>query len=104
MSVRRRWYVVVTATSMVTILCYYYCKLVLVLLNSNLSCASKAERQAMRNCDGLIDSIVTYIQSCVAVDSADDMVSLLADTNNPLLFLVAVCVPVSALSAAFSNG
>lgn len=46
------------------------------LFNSNLSCSSKEERQAMRGCHGLIDSIVTYVQSCVAVDSVDDMVSL----------------------------
>ncbi|XP_042562356.1 plakophilin-1 [Clupea harengus] len=39
----------------------------------NLSCSSKEERQAMRGCHGLIDSIVTYVQSCVAVDSVDDM-------------------------------
>lgn len=59
-----------------------------------------AERQAMRNCDGLIDSIVTYIQSCVAVDSVDDTVSLLTDMNNPLLSLkdVAGLLPLSVSS------
>ncbi|KAL2104227.1 hypothetical protein ACEWY4_001095 [Coilia grayii] len=39
----------------------------------NLSCASVEERQAMRNCRSLIDAIVTYVQSCVTVDSPDDM-------------------------------
>ncbi|XP_063065484.1 plakophilin-1 isoform X2 [Engraulis encrasicolus] len=39
----------------------------------NLSCASVAERQAMRDCRGLIDAIISYVQSRVAVDTPDDM-------------------------------
>lgn len=38
----------------------------------NLSCAQQKERQAMRNCPGLIDSIMSYVQSCVAEDNPDD--------------------------------
>ncbi|KAJ8258073.1 hypothetical protein GJAV_G00192860 [Gymnothorax javanicus] len=38
----------------------------------NLSCAKEGERQAMRGCRGLIDSLVSYIQSCVAEDIPDD--------------------------------
>ncbi|KAJ8370402.1 hypothetical protein SKAU_G00104300 [Synaphobranchus kaupii] len=38
----------------------------------NLSSANVAERQAMRNCRGLIDSLVSYIQSCVAEEIPDD--------------------------------
>ncbi|XP_030623686.1 plakophilin-1 [Chanos chanos] len=38
----------------------------------NLSCAKVQERQVMRECRGLIDSIITYIQSCVDVDQPDD--------------------------------
>ncbi|KAG5837758.1 hypothetical protein ANANG_G00216020 [Anguilla anguilla] len=38
----------------------------------NLSCAKEAERQAMRTCRGLIDSLVTYVQSCVSEDIPDD--------------------------------
>ncbi|KAJ8393566.1 hypothetical protein AAFF_G00060390 [Aldrovandia affinis] len=38
----------------------------------NLSCAKEGERQAMRNCRGLIDSLVSYVQSCVAADTPDD--------------------------------
>ncbi|XP_035239299.1 plakophilin-1 [Anguilla anguilla] len=38
----------------------------------NLSCAKEAERQAMRTCRGLIDSLVTYVQSCVSEDNPDD--------------------------------
>ncbi|KAJ8265760.1 hypothetical protein COCON_G00148590 [Conger conger] len=38
----------------------------------NLSCAKEGERQAMRTCRGLIDSLVSYIQSCVSEDSPDD--------------------------------
>ncbi|KAM7411837.1 hypothetical protein PAMA_021694 [Pampus argenteus] len=38
----------------------------------NLSCAQKNERQAMRDCRGLIDSLVSYMQSCVAEENPDD--------------------------------
>ncbi|XP_042348313.1 plakophilin-1 isoform X2 [Plectropomus leopardus] len=38
----------------------------------NLSCASKKERQAMRDCRGLIDSLLSYVQSCVAEENPDD--------------------------------
>ncbi|XP_069544132.1 plakophilin-1 isoform X2 [Brachyistius frenatus] len=38
----------------------------------NLSCGQPKERQAMRNCPGLIDSLMSYIQSCVAEDNPDD--------------------------------
>uniref|UniRef100_A0A665UAB2 Plakophilin-1-like n=1 Tax=Echeneis naucrates TaxID=173247 RepID=A0A665UAB2_ECHNA len=38
----------------------------------NLSCASENERKAMRACPGLIDSLMNYVQSCVAEESPDD--------------------------------
>lgn len=38
----------------------------------NLSCAQHNDRQAMRNCRGLIDSLMIYLQSCVAEESPDD--------------------------------
>ncbi|KAM6976891.1 plakophilin-1 [Aplochiton taeniatus] len=41
----------------------------------NLSCAQQKDRearQAMRDCRGLVDSIMTYIQACVAEDNPDD--------------------------------
>lgn len=38
----------------------------------NLSCGRKEERDAMRSCPGLIDSLVSYTQSCVAEDNPDD--------------------------------
>ncbi|KAG7477815.1 hypothetical protein MATL_G00073610 [Megalops atlanticus] len=38
----------------------------------NLSCAKKGNRQALRNCRGLIDSLVSYVQACVAADRPDD--------------------------------
>ncbi|XP_029995761.1 plakophilin-1 [Sphaeramia orbicularis] len=38
----------------------------------NLSSAQKKEREAMRNCNGLIDSIMSYVQSCVAEENPDD--------------------------------
>ncbi|KAL7398955.1 hypothetical protein ABVT39_017589 [Epinephelus coioides] len=38
----------------------------------NLSCAQKKERQAMRECRGLIDSLMSYVQSCVAEENPDD--------------------------------
>ncbi|XP_034552571.1 plakophilin-1 [Notolabrus celidotus] len=38
----------------------------------NLSCAQQKERQAMRECPGLIDSLMSYAQSCVAEENPDD--------------------------------
>ncbi|KAM7404785.1 hypothetical protein PAMP_012098 [Pampus punctatissimus] len=38
----------------------------------NLSCAQKNERQAMRDCRDLIDSLMSYMQSCVAEENPDD--------------------------------
>ena len=42
----------------------------------NLSCGQQKERKAMRECSGLIDSLMSYIQSCVAEDNPDDKVQL----------------------------
>ncbi|XP_063743709.1 plakophilin-1 [Eleginops maclovinus] len=38
----------------------------------NLSSGKKKERVAMRDCSGLIDSLMSYMQSCVAEDNPDD--------------------------------
>ncbi|XP_060931341.1 plakophilin-1 [Limanda limanda] len=39
----------------------------------NLSCSEhKVDRQEMRECSGLIDSLMSYIQSCVAEENPDD--------------------------------
>ncbi|XP_068606133.1 plakophilin-1 [Brachionichthys hirsutus] len=38
----------------------------------NLSCAKQKERQAMRDCRGLIDSLMSYTQSCIADETPDD--------------------------------
>ncbi|XP_071332427.1 plakophilin-1 [Trachinotus anak] len=38
----------------------------------NLSCSKERERNAMRDCSGLIDSLMSYIQSCVAEENPDD--------------------------------
>ncbi|TNM87047.1 hypothetical protein fugu_007277 [Takifugu bimaculatus] len=38
----------------------------------NLSCGKLKARQAMRDCRGLIDSLMSYIQSCVAEEDPDD--------------------------------
>ncbi|XP_068454672.1 plakophilin-1 [Clinocottus analis] len=38
----------------------------------NLSCSQQKERNAMRECHGLIDSLMSYMQSCVAEDNPDD--------------------------------
>ncbi|XP_061120731.1 plakophilin-1 [Syngnathus typhle] len=38
----------------------------------NLSCAKLRERTAMRDCRGLIDSLMCYLQSCVADSNPDD--------------------------------
>lgn len=42
----------------------------------NLSCGQATERKTMRNCPGLIDSLMSYIKSCVAEENPDDKVSL----------------------------
>lgn len=38
----------------------------------NLSCSKQKERKAMRECRGLIDSLMIYVQSCVAEEKPDD--------------------------------
>ncbi|CAN9516066.1 unnamed protein product [Ophioblennius macclurei] len=38
----------------------------------NLSSGEVSERQAMRNCPKLVDSLMTYVQSCVAEENPDD--------------------------------
>uniref|UniRef100_A0A3P9K8E9 Plakophilin 1 n=1 Tax=Oryzias latipes TaxID=8090 RepID=A0A3P9K8E9_ORYLA len=38
----------------------------------NLSCGEEKERKSMRDCPGLIDSLMAYIQSCVAEKNPDD--------------------------------
>ncbi|XP_010764966.1 plakophilin-1 [Notothenia coriiceps] len=38
----------------------------------NLSSGRKKDRKAMRDCSGLINSLMSYIQSCVAEDNPDD--------------------------------
>ncbi|XP_041656207.1 plakophilin-1 [Cheilinus undulatus] len=38
----------------------------------NLSCGQQRGRQAMRDCPGLIDSLMSYVQSCVAEENPDD--------------------------------
>ncbi|XP_077424222.1 plakophilin-1 [Vanacampus margaritifer] len=38
----------------------------------NLSCAQLRERTAMRDCRGLVDSLMCYLQSCVADNNPDD--------------------------------
>ncbi|XP_074500352.1 plakophilin-1 [Sebastes fasciatus] len=38
----------------------------------NLSCSQQQERKAMRECRGLIDSLMIYVQSCVAEENPDD--------------------------------
>lgn len=41
----------------------------------NLSCGKQKARQAMRDCRGLIDSLMSYIQSCIAEENPDDKVN-----------------------------
>ncbi|MBN3293045.1 PKP1 protein, partial [Polypterus senegalus] len=38
----------------------------------NLSCSSEKERNAMRECRGLIDSLMNYLQGCVDANRPDD--------------------------------
>lgn len=38
----------------------------------NLSCGKQKERQAMRECPALIDSLMSYVQSCVAEETPDE--------------------------------
>ncbi|XP_024148857.1 plakophilin-1 isoform X1 [Oryzias melastigma] len=39
----------------------------------NLSCGEEQERNSMRSCKGLIDSLISYIRSCVAEGNPDDL-------------------------------
>ncbi|XP_041745058.1 plakophilin-1 isoform X1 [Coregonus clupeaformis] len=63
----------------------------------NLSCAKQSNRQAMRNCQGLIDSLGSYVQDCVAAERPDDKsvencvcvlhnLSFQLESENPALF------------------
>ena len=47
----------------------------------NLSSASQQTRQKMRECHGLVDSMVNYINSSLEVGKSEDKVSFLLDTN-----------------------
>ncbi|XP_029975308.1 plakophilin-1 [Salarias fasciatus] len=38
----------------------------------NLSSGHRSERQAMRSCPGLVDALMSYVQSCVAEENPDD--------------------------------
>lgn len=52
----------------------------------NLSCSQKKERQAMRQCRGLIDSLMNYVQSCVAEENPDDKVRYIFPFSHEDLF------------------
>uniref|UniRef100_W5MUG2 Plakophilin-1 n=1 Tax=Lepisosteus oculatus TaxID=7918 RepID=W5MUG2_LEPOC len=41
-------------------------------LSRNLSSAQQGERQTMRKCRGLVDSLMSYVQACVSADRPDD--------------------------------
>ncbi|MGH0175018.1 UNVERIFIED_CONTAM: hypothetical protein FKN15_069242 [Acipenser sinensis] len=52
----------------------------------NLSSANQSDRDAMRNCRGLIDSLVSYVQTCVSADRPDDKNSIalpVPEDSNP---------------------
>lgn len=50
----------------------------------NLSCSKEKERTAMRECNGLIDSLMSYIQSCVAEENPDDKVRYIFPSTNSI--------------------
>lgn len=54
----------------------------ILLLYRNLSCGKKKERQAMRECPGLIDSLMSYVQSCVAEETPDEKVPCLVSITH----------------------
>lgn len=43
-------------------------------MNRNLSSGKLANRQALRSCNGLIDSLISHLQFCVESGSLDDKV------------------------------
>lgn len=57
------------------------CSLFTLLTNRNLSSGKLANRQALRNCEGLIDSLVTHMQSCVDNGHQDDKVLFSANRD-----------------------
>lgn len=54
----------------------------ILLLCRNLSCGKQKERQAMRDCPGLIDSLMSYVQSCVAEETPDEKVPCLVSLSS----------------------
>lgn len=61
----------------IPLMCLYtlkYCLTSYFILNRNLSSAKQNNRQAMRRCRGLVDSLVNYIKDCVEAGKPDDKV------------------------------
>lgn len=51
----------------------------------NLSWGKQTARQAMRECRGLVDSLMSYIQSCVAEENPDDKVNCLVSIDTTFI-------------------
>lgn len=62
------------------------CSLFTPLTNRNLSSGKLVNRQALRNCEGLIDSLVTRMQSCVDNSHLDNKV--LFSANQDLVSII----------------
>ena len=56
-------------------LCVCVCVRACVCVSRNLSCAKEQQRRNMRECAGLINALMSYVQSCVAEDNPDDKVT-----------------------------
>lgn len=61
--------------------CYVIVTLLILLTNRNLSSGKLANRQALRDCDGLIDSLTTHVLFCVENSSLDDKVVISANQD-----------------------
>lgn len=76
------------------------------LIHRNLSSASQATRQKMRECHGLVDALVTYINHALDVGKCEDKVRVAAarggrcgGAGGPQRVLTAVCPPQSVENA-----
>lgn len=68
------------------------------ILCRNLSCGKQKERQAMRECRGLIDSLMNYVQSCVAEENPDDKVNCITSIDRTFIHPPPVFVNLYALA------
>lgn len=66
---------VISAANVKVFICVFTSAEFIWFVFRNLSCGDQDERKKMRDTPGLIDSLMSYIQSCVAEEKPDDKVT-----------------------------